>query len=103
MKTNKNTSTTAHKKGAPHNSQLMQLKRIEGQVRGVSKMIEDNRYCIDILQQLKAIKSSIATVEKKIISEHLDHCVHQAISSKSKKEASSVIEEIKELIYSVKT
>lgn len=90
------------KQGTSHNSQLKQLKRIEGQVRGVAKMIEEKRYCIEILQQLKAIKSSLSTVEKKVIGEHLDHCVHKAVSSKNKKESSEVVKEIKQLIQSVK-
>ena len=90
------------KKGTSHEAQLKQLKRIEGQVRGISKMIEEKRYCIDILQQFKAIKSSLKAVERKVIGEHLDHCVYKAVSSKNKKEANEVIEEIKELMESVK-
>ena len=93
---------TSHKKGTSHQAQIKQLKRIEGQVRGVSKMIEEQRYCIDILHQLKAIKSSIASIEKKVINEHLDHCVHKAFTSQGKGEAGEVIEEIKDLLKSVK-
>ena len=87
-------------KGAPHGAQIQQLKRIEGQVRGIINMVEEQRYCIDILTQIKAAKSSLATIEKKIINEHMDHCVHKAIHSKDKKMADSMLEEIQELLKS---
>ena len=74
-----------HKEGASHSKQLKQLKRIEGQVRGVHSMIEEKRYCIDLLTQLKAIRSSIKSVERSIFEQHLDHCVNNAVSSKDKK------------------
>ena len=90
------------KKGTSHESQLKQLKRIEGQVRGVHKMIEERRYCIDVLQQVKAIKSSLSTIEKKILGEHLDHCVHKALASANKKDSQEIVDEIKDLLKSVK-
>lgn len=64
-----------------HKQQLVSLKRIEGQVRGVSKMIEDGKYCVDILNQIKAIKSSLATVEGKILKIHLKHCLKESLDS----------------------
>ena len=82
------------KKGAAHTDQLKRLNRIEGQVRGISKMIEEERYCIDILTQLKAIKSAIASVESKIIEEHLNHCVKKAVAGKDRAESDKMIEEI---------
>ena len=90
------------KLGAPHNSQLKQLHRIAGQVAGISKMIEEQRYCVDILTQLKAVKSSLASVERKIIGEHLNHCVHEAIQSKDSLKSHQVIEEITLLLKSVR-
>ncbi len=90
------------RKGTSHLKHLVQLKRIEGQVRGVIKMIEEQRYCIDILQQMKALRSSLFSIEKKILSEHLDSCVQKAFDSKKKKDSQLVVDEIKDLIKAVK-
>ena len=62
-----------------HEKQLPSLKRIEGQVRGVTKMIEEKKYCIDILNQIKAVRNSIATVEGKILKTHLKECVKESL------------------------
>ena len=67
-----------------HKEQLPSLKRIEGQVRGITKMIEEEKYCIDILDQVKAVKSAISTVEGKILKTHLKACVKDALSSDKK-------------------
>jgi len=86
------------KKGASHIKQLHRLNRIEGQIRGISKMVEDQRYCIDIVSQIRAVKSALSSLEGKIVEEHLDHCVHKAISSKDRKEAEQTVSEIKDLL-----
>ena len=57
------------------------MRRIEGQVRGIAKMIEDEKYCIDILNQIKAVRNSLATVEGKILTTHLKSCVRDSLSS----------------------
>ena len=57
------------------------LKRIEGQVRGVAKMIEDDRYCIDIVTQIEAVRAALARVEADLLRAHLQHCVHEAMNS----------------------
>lgn len=62
-----------------HEKQLPSLKRIEGQVRGVTKMIEEKKYCIDILNQIKAVKNALSTVEGKIVRNHLRACVKDAL------------------------
>ena len=62
-----------------HEKQLPSLKRIEGQVRGVTKMIEEKKYCIDILNQIKAVKNALSTVEGKIVQSHLQACVKDAL------------------------
>ena len=67
-----------------HKQQVVSLKRIEGQVRGVSKMIEEGKYCVDILNQIKAIKSSLATVEGKVLKTHLKHCLRESLESHEK-------------------
>ncbi|MCB0422422.1 MAG: metal-sensitive transcriptional regulator [Bdellovibrionales bacterium] len=86
------------KKGASHSNQLHRLNRIEGQVRGVAKMIEEKRYCVDILQQIKAIKSALAKVEISVLENHIQHCVKRAIASGSEKETQKSIEEVLSLV-----
>lgn len=60
---------------------LNRLSRIEGQVRGVARMVEDDRYCIDILTQLQAARAALARVETELLKAHLGHCVEGAIVS----------------------
>ena len=60
---------------------LQRLARLEGQVRGVARMIEDDRYCIDILNQTQAIRSALSQVELLILQDHADDCVEQAVRS----------------------
>ena len=55
-----------------HNKQLASLKRIEGQIRGIINMINDGKYCVDILNQVKAAKSALVTVESKILKKHIE-------------------------------
>ena len=62
-----------------HKEQIPGIKRIEGQVRGIIRMIESEEYCIDILNQLKAAKNAISTVEGKILRNHLQACVKEAL------------------------
>ena len=93
---------TKARQGASHQLQIKQLNRIEGQVRGVTRMIEEKRYCIDILTQIKAIKSSLGSIESKIINEHINHCVHEAVNSKNARQTSIVLDEIRQLIKSAK-
>lgn len=57
---------------------LARLKRIEGQVRGVSQMVEDDRYCVDVLTQIAAIQSALRGVGKQLLHRHLNHCVAAA-------------------------
>ena len=62
-----------------HKEQIPSIKRIEGQVRGIKRMIESEEYCIDILNQLKAAKNAISTVEGKILRNHLQACIKEAL------------------------
>ena len=55
------------------------LSRVEGQVRGIARMIDEDRYCIDILTQLQAARSALARVETEMLSDHLQHCIESAI------------------------
>ena len=90
------------KKGAAHTAQKTQLKRVEGQIRGIINMVEEQRYCMDILTQIKAAKASLATIERKIINEHLGHCVHKAIHSNDMDTADAMLEEIKGILKTTK-
>ena len=65
----------------PNKSLLNRLNRIEGQVRGVTGMVEENRYCIDILTQIQAVRSALAKVENELLQNHLHHCIEGAIVS----------------------
>lgn len=60
---------------------ISRLARIEGQVRGISKMVAEGRYCIDILTQLQAVRAALAKVESNILQEHLGKCIEGAITS----------------------
>ncbi|NJM35282.1 MAG: metal-sensitive transcriptional regulator [Rhodomicrobium sp.] len=57
------------------------LSRIEGQVRGIAKMVEDDRYCIDIVTQIGAARAALRRVEEEILRDHVAHCVEHAIAS----------------------
>jgi DNA-binding FrmR family transcriptional regulator len=81
-----------------HEEQLISLKKIEGQIRGVQKMIEDRRYCVDILTQLHSIIGAIQRVESGILRKHLEGCVANAMKGTSEIEKQKKIEEIIELI-----
>ena len=59
---------------------LNRLSRIEGQVRGVARMVEEDRYCIDVLTQLQAVRAALARVESEMLKDHLGHCVETAIA-----------------------
>ena len=57
------------------------LKRIEGQVRGIARMIEEDRYCIDVLTQLRAVHAALRRVEKEVLRDHVEHCVARAMAT----------------------
>lgn len=64
---------------------LSRLNRIEGQVRGLAKMVEDDRYCIDVVNQVQAVIAALKKAEGEILKDHISHCVEHAISSGDKK------------------
>ena len=66
----------------PHDPKLIvRLSRIEGQVRGISKMVADGRYCIEVLTQVRAVRAALAKVETMMLKDHLGHCIEGAITS----------------------
>ena len=77
-----------------HDKQLPRLRRIEGQVRGIQKMITERRYCVDILTQLRALEGAVQQVEKNILEDHLNHCVQQALIQSDPEAAQQKIQEI---------
>jgi DNA-binding FrmR family transcriptional regulator len=77
---------------------LVFLKRIEGQIRGVQKMIEEERYCVDILTQLQSVVGAILRVEDKIFQKHLEGCVAKALRGKSELEKQRKLDEVMALI-----
>lgn len=77
---------------------LNRLKRIEGQVRGVARMIEDDRYCVDVLTQLQAIRAALTRVEGEMLKAHLGHCIETAIVSGDKAEQRRKAAELIELL-----
>jgi len=59
---------------------MNRLNRIEGQVRGIARMVEDDRYCVDVLTQLQAVRAALLRVESEVLKDHLDHCVMGAMT-----------------------
>jgi len=72
----------------PHakSSVLKRLNRIEGQVRGLSRMVEHDRYCIDIVTQVSAVRAALRRAEEEILADHVANCVEHAIASGNKAE-----------------
>jgi len=87
------------KKNPSHEDNLAALRRIEGQVRGIQRMIEDRKYCIDILTQIHAVKGALSRVEEKILEKHFKNCVAEAVKGASEKERQQKMDEILKLIH----
>ena len=81
-----------------HEPELVRLKKIEGQIRGIYKMIEEKRYCVDILTQLTSIVGAIKSVEENILERHLKGCVQQSFTKGSKEDKSNKIDEVVEVL-----
>jgi DNA-binding FrmR family transcriptional regulator len=82
---------------------LNRLSRIEGQVRGVSRMVEDGRYCIDILTQVRAVRAALGRFESEMLDGHLRHCIEDAVVSGDETEQRRKAAEIIELLKRVQT
>ena len=81
---------------------VRRLNRIEGQVRGVSKMIDEERYCMDVLQQIQAIKAAISRVEDAVLKDHAATCVENAIASGNVNNQRQKFSELIDLLGKVK-
>lgn len=84
-----------HQNGKTSNQK--RLARIEGQVRGISKMLAEERYCIDIITQIDAVKAALNRVEDEILRDHVSHCVEHAIASGNKADQRQKIAELIEV------
>ena len=74
------------------------LSRIEGQVRGLSRMVDEDRYCIDIVTQVAAVRAALRRVEEEILRDHVAHCVEHAIASGNKADQRRKIEELMNVV-----
>jgi DNA-binding FrmR family transcriptional regulator len=74
------------------------LNRIEGQVRGIARMVDEDRYCIDIVTQISAVRAALRRVEEEVLCDHVAHCVERAIASGNKADQRRKIEELMDVI-----
>ena len=79
-------------------ARLKRLSRIEGQVRGLSRMVEEDRYCIDIITQLSAVRAALRKVEEEVLRDHVAHCVEHAIAHGDADEQRKKVAEIVEVM-----
>lgn len=79
-----------------HNALTPRLKKIEGQIRGITRMVDDGRYCIDIIQQLTAARKALDSVSLQIMRGHIDSCVSDAIN---KREGKAKVDELMQTIH----
>ena len=83
---------------ARHKGQLERLRRIEGQVGGLVRMVEQERYCVDILTQIRAARAALRRVEEAVLREHVEHCVAQAIRSGDPAEQKAKVDELLDVV-----
>ncbi len=81
-------------KGTSHRETLNRLARIGGQVQGIKRMVEEEKYCIDIITQLQAARSALRSVEMQILQKHMHHCVSGAFESGNRQDADEKLEEL---------
>jgi DNA-binding FrmR family transcriptional regulator len=77
---------------------LKRLNRIEGQVRGLAKMVEDDRYCIDVVTQISAVRAALRRVEEEVLRDHVAHCVEHAIASGNAVEQRNKVAELMDVL-----
>jgi DNA-binding FrmR family transcriptional regulator len=83
----------AHGYAEDKHTLVQRLHRIEGQVRGIERMVEDDRYCVDILTQLGAVSTALESLSLAILDDHVQHCVASALSSGDQRAATEKTEE----------
>ena len=80
---------------------LKRLNRIEGQVRGLARMVEEDRYCIDIVTQISAVRAALRRAEEEILRDHVGHCVEHAIASGNRTEQRRKVAELMDVLQRV--
>ncbi len=85
-------------KHAPKSERLKRLSLIEGQVRGISRMVEEDRYCVEIVTQISAVRAALRKVEEEVLKQHIEHCVEHAITSGDAEEQRTKVAELMELL-----
>jgi DNA-binding FrmR family transcriptional regulator len=91
------TSACQEENHPDHARVLARVNRVAGQLRGVAAMIEDRRYCVDILTQIKAVGSAMKAIEAEVLERHLRSCIQDAFAAKNPKEMEAKIRELVEL------
>jgi len=91
---NEEMKTVSHRDEIEKEQLINRLKRIEGQVRGIQKMIENDRYCVDILVQISAINAALKKVSLNMLGRHTNHCVSDAIKNGNGQEAIAELMEV---------
>jgi DNA-binding FrmR family transcriptional regulator len=94
-----NTETRVHGYSKDKEALVKRLHRIEGQVRGVEKMVEDDRYCIDILTQIAAVNTALESLAFQILDQHVRHCVAGALASGDENDAQTKTEELLQAVH----
>ena len=79
-------------------SALNRLRRIEGQVRGIARMVEDERYCIDVITQVQAVRAALGRIEQEVLKDHVATCVEHAIQSGNSSEQRRHVAELLDVI-----
>jgi DNA-binding FrmR family transcriptional regulator len=87
-----------HSKTSQKDSTLKRLSRIEGQVRGIARMLEADRYCIDVVTQIGAVRAALRRVEEEILRDHVAHCVEHAITSGDKSDQRRKVAELMDVM-----
>ena len=77
---------------------LKRLQRIEGQVRGLTRMVDEDRYCIDVVTQISAVRAALRRVEEEVLRDHVAHCVEHAIASGDKADQRRKVAELMDVI-----
>ena len=91
--------TQAHGYAADKDALVRRLHRIEGQVRGIERMIEEDRYCIDVLTQISAVTTALESVAFRILDDHVNHCVAGALASGDPAQAEEKRRELLEAVH----
>ena len=77
---------------------IKRLSRIEGQVRGLSRMVEEGRYCIDVVTQISAVRAALRRVEQEVLRDHVGHCVKHAMQSDDAEDQNRKIQELMDVL-----